>query len=155
MGQVQFALSLGFSRVQLVLRVLLLVAACAAIAGCEKSPFKLYPVSGKVLFKGQPAEGAQVVFQPAAGTSETAPKPPLAFGTVQADGSFKLYTDPYGSGAPAGDYVVLITWYGENPRNPEQKINRLPPKYADPTAPLLKVTVKQGQNDLEPFQLKS
>jgi len=145
-------------RVLLVRAALLLALAGGTIPGCNKSPVKLFPVTGKVLFKDQPAEGAQVVFHPAAETdssADPATKPKTPFGTVQADGTFKLYTDPYGDGAPAGDYVVMITWYGASPRNSEQAVNKLPAKYSDPSNPLLKVTVKEGKNELEPFQIKS
>ena len=133
-------------------RFLLLVAAAAVgFAGCTKSPIKLYPVKGKVLFQEQPAEGAQIVFQPTQGAT---PQSPLAYGTVESDGAFALHTDPYGNGAAAGDYVVMVTWYAAHPRDPEKKFNRLPAKYADPATPLVKATVKEGSNDLEPFRLK-
>jgi hypothetical protein len=116
-------------------------------------------VKGKVLFKGQPAEGAQIVFRPAgeaAGAnsqSTTAQSNP--YGDVKADGTFTLRTEPYGEGAPAGDYVVLISWYTQsNPDDPLSSKSKLPAKYADPTTPLLKATVKEGDNDLPPFDLK-
>jgi hypothetical protein len=132
-------------------RLLALFAIGLTFAACNKSPVKLNPVTGKVLFKDQPAEGAQIVFQPA---GETEPAPPKAFGTVGSDGSYSLYTDPYGEGAMAGDYHVMITWFAQNPRSPDQTINKLPPKYSDQTAPLLKATVKEGKNDIPPCQLK-
>jgi hypothetical protein len=137
-----------------IARPLLIVAASLIASGCSESPVKLYPVTGKVLFKGQPAEGAQVVFQAANEPSDEGPKPPKAFGTVGADGSYALYTDPYGEGAPPGEYAVLVTWFAASPRKPDETINKLPAKYSDHEAPLLKATVKEGKNELEPFQLK-
>ena len=40
-------------------------------------------------------------------------------------------------------------------RDPERHFNKLPAKYADQSNPVLKVTVKEGKNELEPFRLKS
>lgn len=130
---------------------LLLVALGLTPGGCNKSPFKLNPVHGQVFFKDQPLEGAQIVFQPAGGTAK---EQPMAYGTAAADGSFDLSTHPHGPGAVAGDYVVFITSYGVDPKNPEKKVSKLPAKYADQANPLLKATVKEGKNDLEPFRLK-
>ena len=73
-------------------------------AGCGPSGPTLYPVSGSVTFNGQPAEGAVVVFQPAAGGSGLTPS-----GMVGADGTFTLSTHPHGAGAPDGDYTVEQT----------------------------------------------
>src|SRR5437762_1311865 len=53
-----------YSLSRLPLAVLLL-ASVTLVAACNKSSVKLFPVKGKVLFKDQPAEGAQVVFLPA------------------------------------------------------------------------------------------
>jgi len=52
------------------------------------------------------------------------------------------------------DNNVMITWYGPHPRNAEEKVNKLPAKYGDPSTPAIKATVKEGNNELEPFRLK-
>lgn len=118
--------------------------------GCQRSPVKLYPVQGKVFFRGQPAAGAQVVFQPAGQEAYVGPRPAA---TVDDQGTFVLRTEPYGEGAPAGEYHVLISWYPPNAREQENPRNRLPAKYCDPTQPLLKATVKEEPTTLPPFQL--
>jgi hypothetical protein len=111
-------------------------------------------VKGKVLFKGQPAEGAQVVFRPPNEDPNAKPQP-NPYGDVRADGSFTLRTEPYGDGAPAGDYIVMISWYTRSdPEDPLTSKSKLPAKYADPTNPILKSTVKEGSNELPPFDLK-
>lgn len=110
----------------------------------------LQPVRGQVFFMDQPAEGAKVVFQPASGESVDHSMP---FGTVESDGSFTLNTEPHGEGAPAGEYIVLVSWYGPNAREKNNPQNKLPAKYNDPATPLLKATVKEGQNDLAPYKL--
>jgi hypothetical protein len=131
----------------------------SVVSACKKSSVKLYPVKGKVLFKGQPAEGAQVVFRPAgeaAGTGAQSSTPPSnPFADVKSDGTFTLRTEPYGEGAPAGEYVVMISWYTRtDPEDPLSSKSKLPAKYADPTNPIIKATVKEGDNDLQPFDLK-
>jgi hypothetical protein len=134
--------------------VLAMFVLLSVVTACKKSSVKLYPVKGKVLFKGQPAEGAQVVFRPATEDSSAKPQP-NPYADVRADGSFTLRTEPYGEGAPAGDYVVMISWYTRS--DPEDALtskSKLPAKYADPTNPVIKATVKEGENDLQPFDLK-
>jgi len=134
------------------LRLLSILVLLMLGGACNKSTIKLHPVKGKVLFKDQPADGAQIVFRPV--NEDPAAKLPAPYGTVGADGSFSLHTELQGEGAPAGDYIVMIMRYGADPKDPNKAANLLPPKYADPAKPILKVTVKEGKNDLEPFNLK-
>jgi hypothetical protein len=117
------------------------------VASCSDSGPTLYPVSGKVLYNGQPADGAIVVLHPAD------PKAPMPSGTAGADGSFTLRTHPHGEGAPAGDYSVVITWFPPNSREVENPKNKLPARYAEPAQSGLKATVKAGPTELEPFKL--
>jgi hypothetical protein len=123
--------------------------AVVLLASCGGGGPKLHPVRGKVLYLDQPAQGAIVVFQPANSTADS----PMPSGTVGADGTFTLRTHPHGDGAPAGDYVVLVTWLPPNARELDNPKNKLPPKYASPTDSPLQVTVKSGSNELEPFRL--
>jgi hypothetical protein len=128
------------------------LVACAALSStsCAKSGPKLYPVRGKVLYLDKAPEGATVVFQ-LTGNAPDAPKPT---GVVAADGTFSLKTHPHGEGAPAGEYGVLITWLPPDARSAwDNVVNKLPARYADPTSPRLKATVKEGSNDLETFKL--
>jgi hypothetical protein len=123
---------------------------CLLDAGCNRSSIKLYPVKGKVTYKDQPTEGASIVFQPVEGVT---PERPMAYGDVKADGTFQLRTE-HGEGATAGDYQVLIMWYGSASGEVLDAKSKLPAKYADPENPLLKATVKSEPNELEPFALK-
>lgn len=142
--------------------ILLLLLIGFFASGCNRSTMKLYPVKGKVTYKGQPANGAQIVFRPvneaaeAPEASDKTPATPTAtsYGTVDADGNFSLRTDPYGEGAPPGEYNVLITWNATDPEDPLSSKSKSPAKYADPSAPILKATVKEGPNELAPFNLK-
>ena len=140
----------SFRTFQSVATVVIAVVLCITLAACNQSGPKLQPVRGKVLFNEQPAEGAQVIFQPVAG-GESQPLTPT--GSTAADGSFTLQAHPHGEGAPAGEYVVLINSYGANAREEANPKNKLPAKYSKPEAGLIKVTVKEGNNELPPFKL--
>ena len=123
---------------------------CLLAAGCNRSSIKLYPVKGKVTYKDQPTEGASIVFQPVDGVT---PERPMAYGDVKADGMFQLRTE-HGEGATAGDYKVLIMWYGSSSGEVLDAKSKLPAKYANPESPLLTATVKAEPTELEPFALK-
>jgi hypothetical protein len=134
-----------FRGASFVASVLTLAVLCGA---CNKSTAKLYPVKGKVLFKDQPAEGAKVVLSPT-GEENVQYRGVRPTATVKADGTFEVYTDPHGAGAPPGEYAVLVTWFPPRDENPNANPkNKLPAKYGDPTKPPLKASVKEGENDL-------
>jgi hypothetical protein len=79
---------------------------------CQKGS-QYYPVRGRVLVGGKPAEGALVVFHAAEDSELRALKPSAR---VEADGSFTLRSyDPQlcptpADGAPAGEYRVRVSW---------------------------------------------
>ena len=133
-----------------LLRFLLVSLLCLAAAACNTAAIKLYPVKGKVTYKDQPTEGANIVFQPVEGVTA---ERPMAYGDVKADGTFALRTE-HGEGAAAGDYNVMILWYGSSTGEAMDAKSKLPAKYGDSANPILKATVKEGPNELEPFALK-
>ena len=102
-----------------------------------------YPVKGKVLLvDGRPAKNGHVIFNPQR-------KPGIqARGKIGSDGTFALSTRNDGDGALAGDYDVLVVI------PPNRKELYRYAKYAIQEAPLLKVSVKSGTNDLQPFRLR-
>jgi hypothetical protein len=123
--------------------------ACLLVTSCGGGSTKLYPVTGKVFYLDRPAEGATVVFQPV----NSGPDSLMPSGTVGPDGTFTLSTHPRGEGAPAGEYVVLITWYPPDAREKEHPKNKLPERYGVATDSTLRATVNQGPTELEPFRL--
>lgn len=132
---------------------LLLAAPFGALTGCSEQPIPVVPVSGKVLFQGQPAPGAQVVLHPVAKDPERVFS---ATGKVRDDGTFKIGVNIDGDGAPPGEYVATVQWFkpvqtdgGAGPGP-----NVIPATYGDPAQSPLKVTVKDGPTELEPFQLR-
>jgi hypothetical protein len=152
-------------------RIVLVVmgAACALpIGGCGDSA-GLISVSGKVLYKGEPASGAVVYFQ-REGTPGV-PQQLVPFGIVQEDGRFSLSCDGLGNGALPGSYSVLVEWRdgkdsgvipvkNKGPANLVKRTrihagpDRLKGRYFDASKPLLHAEVKPGANPLAPFELK-
>jgi len=148
LGKSRVLVNCHWSRQPLAKLCVVLALCCLALA-CNRSSIKLYPVKGKVTYKGQPTEGASIVFQPVDGVT---PERPMAYGDAKADGTFELRTE-HGAGAAAGDYQVLIMWYGSATGEVLDAKSKLPGKFADPEKPLLKATVKAEPTELEPFAL--
>jgi hypothetical protein len=109
-----------------------------------------------VLYKGNPIKGAVVFFHPVNATDLKAQHPN---GVTAEDGSFTLGTGKE-NGAPAGQYVVTVVWYKEQP--PSTKITMEPPetedllkgRFADAKRSQLTAEIKPGVNQLEPFKLE-
>ena len=70
--------------------------------GCGPSRPAMVPVSGKVLYKGQPLEGATVAFIPVgSGRPST--------GTTDSEGKFTLQAFEEGDGAVIGNHAVTVS----------------------------------------------
>ena len=134
----------------------LFLALAVAGSGCTSKSTEqrktVHPVQGKVFVQKKPAVGAFVLFIP---VNEPAnPTDPRPRGEVKEDGSFTLSTFGDGDGAPAGDYIVTITWPGKVlPDGREEPEDKLLGRYADPQRSKLRATVKAEKNELDPFQL--
>lgn len=96
-------------------------------AGCKRNPDTV-PVTGKVLYNGQPLTFGSVTFQPARGQA--------ARGEIHSDGTFELSTYRRGDGAVAGSHKVRVACYeSQDPARPkgpgEQTLGRslIPLKY--------------------------
>ncbi len=150
------------------LSIVLTVTSClVAMGGCD-NPAGYFPVSGKVLYKGQPASGAVVYFHPEGPPTASAPGVPS--GLVEDDGSFYLAVDNVGNGCPPGKYTVLVEWRdssgdgvttvkrGKSTVRKRSKIHsgpdRLKGRYLDVKKPLLHAEVLAQSNTLAPFQLE-
>jgi hypothetical protein len=149
------------------LRIALPAACCLlGFAGCGNPP-GLYPVTGKVLWKGEPASGAVVYFHPEGSGPVTTPAIPS--GLVDDDGSFYLTVDNLGNGCPPGKYAVLVEWRdrsgdgvvtvgkGKSTVRKRSKVrsgpDRLKGRYLDIKKPLLHAEVLAQSNPLPPFRL--
>jgi hypothetical protein len=128
-------------------------AAWVAATGCGGgiSAPRTAPVAGTVTVKGKPAAGVRVTFHPRfdMGSVKFTPS-----GETGQDGRFTLSTAAPNDGAPPGEYAVTF----ELPRvsadkgGREIEVDAWKGKYADP-ATGTKVTVRKGENQLEPFRL--
>jgi hypothetical protein len=133
---------------QLLLGLVLLILPACEPKRYDRIP--LYPVRGKVLFEGQPAAGVEVRFNPVI-PSEKNQFYPVA--KVEADGSFTLTTFENKDGAPPGEYQVTFRWEDISSKQ-DPPPDRLKGRYADPKKSPWCVQVREGANDLEPFQLR-
>jgi hypothetical protein len=134
------------------------VGALAMTPGCSSSkvtpPSKTVPVSGTVMLKGRPASGIRVKFHPQFDIGRTKFIPS---GETDANGKFRLSTGALFNGAPQGEYLVTIEMprIGDDPKDGlEAEIDQLKGAYADPAKSEWKITIIDGDNVLEPFQLK-
>ncbi|HEY1065317.1 MAG TPA: hypothetical protein VGE52_04380, partial [Pirellulales bacterium] len=113
----------------------------------------VYPVTGKVLFKGKPAPGATVVLTPA----KPLPNVPTPRANVLADGTFKASTYDSDDGAPQGEYKVTVIWYKPGVENgvPVQGTqNVVPAKYSSPDTTPEVARVEAGPTTLKDIIIK-
>jgi hypothetical protein len=75
-----------------------MVLICAVSAGCDGAA--LAKVRGRVVYDSQPVGSGKIMFFPATGR--------MAYGNINADGTYKLTTFEPGDGAPVGTYRVAI-----------------------------------------------
>lgn len=138
-----------------ILRCALAVVLLGALA-CSSGQRKLYPVKGKVLCDGKPAEGALVSLY-ALDASQPMKQFPAA--RVQRDGSFEVGTYVEKDGAPAGEYKVVVVWLPQDAADrvsPSGRYpNMLPDLYSEPKTTPLKLQVKEAANDVPPYELPS
>jgi hypothetical protein len=137
-------------------QLVVFLALCAG--GCSQSsgpPKKVcYPVKGELLVKDKPAEGATVVFRPQGEPNQDEWSSGFPRAYVGADGKFQVGTYGDNDGAPAGDYVLLVSWMAPNPQNEEAPgIDRLGGRYNDPATSKLTAKVEPRPNELAPIRL--
>jgi hypothetical protein len=136
------------------------LGALALVSGSCGNRTGLYPVSGRVTYNGEPAQGAVVFLVRSLGDLEDKRSPlnrQMLMGVVQPDGSFTIDCGVLGKGAPPGDYSVLIKWaydhrLGRAPPAVARK-DRLDGRFADPGHARLRAVIKAESNQLPPFEL--
>ena len=144
-------------------RTLMLLSICGAIYslptfGCGPRPPsrpQVHPVSGKVLYRGQPAKGLRVTFN-ALGDQGKLRFAPAAI--TDDKGEFQLHSYGTNDGAPLGEYAVTFQWPDHinngMESDPLPEVDRLRNSYGDPKKSRFKVSVHEGQNAVEPFVLQ-
>jgi hypothetical protein len=118
--------------------------------GCS-SGSRFYPVRGKVLYRGQSAVGAKVIFYPKNNSDPQALRPT---GIVAQDGSFTLTSRKQDDGAPAGDYAVTVIWPTGPAKGRQPSSDRLNGIYSNPDNSRLQAQVAEGNNELPAFELR-
>jgi hypothetical protein len=131
---------------------------CLTGVGCgaDDGKLKVYPAHGKVLVKGQPAEGAKVTFYPAVPEVDGKKVPPPN-ATTEANGEYHLGTYKLDDGAPAGDYKVSVVWLQAPPPNAQgifDQKDRLGGRYANPEQSKLTAHVEKGGGEIPAFELQ-
>ena len=122
----------------------------ATLTGCgEDWQAQTFPVSGRLTINGQPATGALVQLVATGAQPDVRNSRP--WGVVGPDGAFHLATYEPGSGAPAGDYGLTITWPVDS--SVLGSPDRLQGKYADPATYRQPVTIKGGPTAIPPIEL--
>lgn len=111
-----------------MLSVTLSAATCSVVmTGCgtgESNP-PVYPVTGTVTYKGNPVDGATIIFVPISADTEG------ATGKSGPDGQYTTTTYISGDGMRPGDYMLKVFKYDAPPLPPSESS----PDF-DPNAPL-------------------
>ncbi|HEX4613892.1 MAG TPA: carboxypeptidase-like regulatory domain-containing protein [Urbifossiella sp.] len=124
----------------------------AVLPGCRPSPPATVPLAGKVTVNGRPAARAKVFFTPLAPGASVLPS-----AETGPDGAFRVSTFLPDDGLPPGEYAVTVLWptYKSGGDQEVEGPDRLGGRYNDPRNPALKVTVREGQSDLPPLDLRT
>lgn len=120
------------------------------LTGCNSS--STYPVTGKLTVGGQPApENTRVNFQPLEEDGQ------IASGTVNAEGTYTLYTGSEGlEGAAPGKYKVYITpdasgvnYMESDGGPPPNATGPFPREWTQPSTSPKEVEVTAGENKID------
>jgi hypothetical protein len=136
-----------FNRVILASMSLCVLTAVAGCAGEEQA--SVFPVSGKVTYRGKPLDTGRVVFNPLGNGLE------LAEGDIQPDGSYRLKTESGAEGAAPGEYKVTVHAFtpgvGEEGVDANYKPPKplVPSKYLSMDASPLSKTVEKKENVID------
>jgi hypothetical protein len=124
-----------------------------AAAGCgSKRPGELpvFPVKGRVTYKGEPMPFAVVTFYPAGQPFAQALK---SRATADQDGYYRLTTYEKDDGVPEGEYAVVLYVPPKEPEpyalEGENTPDRLKHAYVDPAKSMLRYTVKPEPNTID------
>jgi len=120
--------------------------------GTKRKIVPTYPVSGTLTVDGKPLAGVTVTFHAA---NKDGKYQNVCDGLTDDRGRFQMSTYTRFDGAPAGEFTVTAVRTGRGYYDGEVPDKSLmPEKYATPAKSSVKVTVKDGANDLR-FDLTS
>jgi hypothetical protein len=136
--------------------IALAILALASCGGDGRNRHKVYPVKGKILVNGQPANECQIVLL----RTYDDKNPVVPQGLTNENGEFQLTSYDNNDGAPEGEYVATIRW---NERSGLMKSefdgpDRLGGAYSTPEKtkgiPGFVVKIERKSQELAPFDLK-
>ena len=144
----------SMKRAELLLGLLsaLIMSGCGSSKG--KDPWDtVYPAKGIVTYKGKPVADAEIALFPQ-GTSIPDTIRPRA--KTSEDGTFVVWTNQPGDGAPAGSYKITVVHYpfGEKNGVAFVKPNDLPAKYSRLQSTDLVAEIGQKETEIPPIELK-
>jgi hypothetical protein len=116
----------------------------------------IHPVSGRVLFEGQPLAGAKIVLHPIG--AQSADAPPSPSGVTNAEGDFTLTSFQPGDGAPAGSFIATVEWTPKKPTaGASRKSNPAAAAklYGQPESSPLLIAITGETTTLPTFELSS
>jgi hypothetical protein len=130
------------------------------LAGCQGSKHPtVYPVTGELFVKGQPAAGARLTLSPAENPDPALWKMGYPIAIVQPDGKFAFTSYEPDDGAPPGNYKLIASWLegdtgvpSEDPDAPPLKA-LLDAKYNAPDTTPWTVVVEPKSNRLTRFEV--
>jgi hypothetical protein len=94
---------------RLALRGVVVLTLMSAIAcGDARSFPKTYPITGRILVNGQPAQDCQIFLHRTSDENTSLPSTPQA--VTNQKGEFHITSFHTNDGAPEGEYVVTIEW---------------------------------------------
>ena len=131
-----------------------------AFSGCssgerEYMTVPLAKVTGKVLDNGEPVVRAKVAFHPVLPSTD----PPLVPSAMTDEhGQFQLTTYLQADGAPPGEYRVTVACpVLPNPKAAgiQMPVDKYKGRFSNPEKSKWTVTVNEGENSIDPFDLSS
>jgi len=128
------------------------------VVGCGDDRLKTYPVSGTVLYNGQPLAGVEIAFHALDPVKSGVSYPPHA--KTDSQGKFKLTSYVADDGCPAGEFKVALAFAvevagGDDGGDQSKRLAfQVPVKYHKGETSGLTATIKAGTNELEPFKLE-
>ncbi len=119
------------------------------MGGCRKAEERtpVHPVRGLVLFNGEPAADAFVVFHPKVAGDPFEKKPRA---TTDKSGAFVIGTHSADDGSPLGEYIVTVALGGGGVVRGE---SRVVPPFEDPERSQLRFEVRVGDNVMPTIKL--
>lgn len=114
--------------------------------GVQRKTVPTHPVSGKLAVDGKPAGGVTVAFHRL--NPDTEKYVYVCDGRTDDLGRFQVTTYYRFDGAPAGEFAVTVVKAAGPGVEGEPVKSLLPEKYASAAATPLKVTIKEGTNDV-------